>query len=285
MKSTKKILGTCILLLFTLIAFTQVRLPKLIRDSMILQRDKPIKIWGWAAKNEKIKVAFNQKNYKAITDTNGKWNILLPATKAGGPYTISIVASNSITLKEILFGDVWICAGQSNMVHQMELHSVLYENEIAKANYPEIRQFWVPTATNLQQPKEDLGYGYWKSANPKNILQFSAVGYFFAKKVYEKFQVPIGLINASVGGSPIETWISEEGFKDFSTIQNKIQKNKDTAYVNSFNRNVLPIAVVGDKDHGLIEKWYDSKYTPKGWHTINVPGYWEDQGIRWNCLV
>jgi sialate O-acetylesterase len=280
MKPAKIILCTCVLLLSSLIAFTQVRLPKLIRDSMILQRDEPIKIWGWAAKNEKIKVEFNHKTYKASTDINGTWNILLPPTKAGGPYTITIAASNSITLKEILFGDVWVCAGQSNMVHQMELHSVLYEDEIAKANYPDIRHYWVPTATNLQEPKDDLSYGYWKSANPKNVLQFSAVAYFFAKKVYEKFHIPIGLINASVGGSPIETWISEEGFKDFSIIQNKIQINKDTAYVNGLNRNVLPIAVVGNKDHGLIEKWYDLKYTPKGWHTINVPGYWEDQGIK-----
>lgn len=282
MKLNKIALGCCIALLSTSMAFAQVSLPRLIRDSMILQRDKPVKIWGWATKNEKVKITFNHKIYKTVAaNADGKWNVILPATKAGGPYNMTIASSNSITLKDILFGDVWICSGQSNMVHQMELHSVRYEEEIAKANNPEIRHFWIPTLTDLQKPREDLPTGYWKSVNPKDVLQFSAIAYFFARKIYEQYHVPIGLINASVGGSPIEAWISEEGLKDFTSIQSTVQKNKDTAYINSFGRRSFTAKPgIRHEDNGLLNKWYATNYIPKGWHTINVPGYWEDQGVK-----
>src|SRR6266498_700724 len=116
-----------ILLLLSFLAqssFSQVRLPRLIRDSMILQRDAKIKIWGWASPNEKIKISFNKKDFKTKADANGNWSLFLPAVKAGGPYTMNIDAINHILLKDILIGDVWICSGQSNMVHQMALHSV-----------------------------------------------------------------------------------------------------------------------------------------------------------------
>lgn len=277
-----KIVGLCFVFLAgTSITFAQVRLPRLIRDSMILQRDIPVKIWGWASKNEKVKILFNNKTYKTVADTNGKWNVILPPTKAGGPYQISFTASNSITVKDILFGDVWICSGQSNMVHQMQLHSVRYADEIAGADNPAIRHFWIPTLTDMQKPQEDLPVGNWKSVNPKDVLDFSAVAYFFAKKIFEKYQVPIGLINASVGGSPIEAWISEDALKDFDFIEKNIQKNKDTAYINSFNRRSFAnFSGSKQEDKGLTEKWYDTSYIPKGWHTITVPGYWEDQGVK-----
>jgi sialate O-acetylesterase len=161
----------------------------------------------------------------------------------------------------------------------MELHSVRYANEIANANYPEIRHFWIPTMTDLQRPHDDLPTGYWKSANPEDVKQFSAVAYFFAKKIYEKYHIPIGLINASVGGTPIEAWTSEEGLKEFPEIISTIDKNKDTSYINSLTRrNFTPAKQQYDK--GLVEKWYDTTYIPKEWRRINIPGYWEDQGIK-----
>ena len=101
-----------------------------------------------------------------------------------------------------------------------------YANDIAEANYPQIRHFWIPTLTDLQGPQDDLPTGYWKSANPEDVRPFSAVAYFFAKKIYEKYHVPIGLINASVGGTPIEAWTSEEGLKDFPTIAAPFKKIK-----------------------------------------------------------
>lgn len=251
---------------------------------MILQRDVTIKIWGWAAKGEKITVRFNGKSFKAIAAVDGKWFVWFPAMNVGGPYTMNITGRNKIILKDILIGDVWICSGQSNMVHQMALHNITYAEDIARANYPEIRQFAIPALTNLLLSQDDLPTGYWKWANPQDVTQFSAVAYFFAKSIYEKYHVPIGLINASVGGTPIEAWTSEEGLKNFPAIWNSIQKNKDTAWVNAINKkaianNSIPPA---QQDKGLTgeKKWYDTSYVPKEWRTINIPGYWEDQGIK-----
>jgi sialate O-acetylesterase len=269
-------------LLCCLCSEAQVKLPQLIKDSMVLQRDSKIKIWGWASPNEKINISFNRKKFSAKADASGNWSLLLPPMKAGGPYTMNIDASNHLTLNNILIGDVWLCSGQSNMVHQMSLHSVLYANEISNANYPEIRQFLVPSVTNLQAPQKDFSYAQWKSANPTDVLQFSAVAYFFAKKLYDKYHVPIGLINASWGGTPIEAWISEDGFKEFPSILSTLEKNKDTAYVNEANRNVKTKVATLSEDKGLegSVKWFDPAYEPKGWRTINVPGYWEDQGMK-----
>src|SRR5262245_46071231 len=269
----------------------QIRLPQLIRDSMVLQRDARINVWGWASGGEKVNVRFNGKTYKTKATADGKWLIVLPPMRAGGPYSMDISGSNKITLKEILIGDVWMCSGQSNMVHQMSLHSVRYADDVASANYPEIRHFWIPTLTDLRGPREDLPVGNaamgWRSANPKNVLDFSAVAYFFARKIYEKYHVPIGLINASVGGTPIEAWISEEGLKDFSALTATIQKMKDTAYVNSTNRAAAAAAGARPRqpasvDLGLSEStpWYDINYKPQAWHRYFIPGYWADQGIK-----
>jgi sialate O-acetylesterase len=274
-------LACCIL--FAISSYAQVRLPRLVRDSMVLQRDTKINVWGWATAGEKVNIKFNGKNYKTITSADGKWLLQLLPAKAGGPYTMDIIATNKISLKEILIGDVWICSGQSNMVHQMNIHDVTYANDIAQANYPQIRHFWIPTLTSLEGPKDDLPTGYWRPAVGEDVRPFSAVAYFFARKIYEKYHVPIGLLNASVGGTPIEAWTSEEGLKEFPALQATIQKNKDTAYVNELNRK----AAANNKprqmqDKGLNSpiKWYDINYVPKDWHTINIPGYWEDQGIK-----
>ena len=280
---TRFIIAIAALIIYPAQTWSQVKLPRLIRDSMILQRDTRINIWGWASKNEKVNIKFNGKKYKTTTGADGKWLVRLPAMRAGGPYTMEISGNNKIALREILVGDVWFCSGQSNMVHQMNIHDVTYANEIAEANFPQIRQFLIATATDLQGPLNDLSSGYWKPAVGENVRPFSAVAYFFAKKLYERYHIPIGIINASVGGTPIEAWTSEEGLKDFSSITNTIQKNKDTAYVNNANRTFASanrprpendLGVTGEK------KWYDGSYEPKGWRNINIPGYWEDQGIK-----
>lgn len=262
-------------------AFAQVKLPALIRDSMILQRDAKLNIWGWAPAGEKVSVKFNGKTYKATTGKDGKWLVVMNPQKAGGPYTMEIRGSNTIVLKDLLIGDVWFCSGQSNMVHQMRLHDIRYANDIATANDPDIRHFFIPTLTDLQGKRDDLPVGYWKPATPQDVREFSAVAYFFAKAIHDKYKIPIGLINASVGGTPVEAWTSEEGFKDFPTVLSTIQQNKDTAYVNGRNRSG-PRPGREPADLGLISSpaWYDNAYVPKGWHTINVPGYWEDQGVR-----
>lgn len=272
------------LLLLTSVAVrAQLRLPRLISNGMVLQRDATLKLWGWAKAGEKVTVTFKGRNYKAVTDATGKWQTTLPPMLAGGPFTMEIAGSSRITLNDILIGDVWFCSGQSNMVHQLNIHDVTYAKEIAEANYPQIRQFWIPTLTNMQAPQRDIPEGQWKAAVGEDVRPFSAVAYFFAKKLYQKYNIPIGIINASVGGTPIEAWMSEDGLNGFSTLKTTLEKNKDTTYINGLTRRQSTTSrPMPPVDLGMAgpAKWYDVTYVPKGWRTISVPGYWEDQGIN-----
>lgn len=262
----------------------QIRLPHIICDSMILQRDQPLEIWGWASPGERVILHFKGKQFSTTAGADEKWRITLPAVKAGGPYTMEFSGKNKVVLKDVLFGDVWLCAGQSNMVHQLKVHNITYAKDIAAANYPQIRQFWVPTATNLNGPSKDLPKSNWKPATREGINDFSAVAYFFARKIYEEQKIPIGIINSSVGGTTIEAWTGEDGLKGMDEISQVIARNKDTAAVNKINRmadaSQTPPAVNADK--GLLEevKWFDPAYQPKGWRKFDLPGYWEDQGVR-----
>ncbi len=276
-------LSVLLLILSTLSysTFAQISLPKLVSDNMVLQRDKPVKIWGWASANERITVEMKDLKFKTQADENGNWSVQLPAQKAGGPFAMRLKGKNEITIKNVLFGDVWICAGQSNMVLNMERVKEKYPKEIANATVSGIRNFFIPTTTNLNGPQSDLKGGEWKPVSPENVLGMGAVTYFFARNLYDKYQIPIGIINASVGGTPIEAWISEEGLKEFPDLQQTIQQNKDTTYVNSLTQRRSGNGPKPEvKDKGLLEKWYDPAYEPKGWQNINIPGYWEDQGVR-----
>lgn len=266
--------------------FSQVRLPQIIRDSMILQREAKINIWGWASPGERITVTFNGKRFTTSTSEEGKWSVVLPAMKAGGPYNMTISGKNKIVLGNILIGDVWLCSGQSNMVHQMNIHDVRYAKEIAEANFSEIRQLWIPTRTSLRGPNEDLPPVFWKSAVAEDVRPFSAVAYFFARKIHELYHIPIGIINASVGGTPIEAWTSEDGFREFPSVLKVIEQNKDTAYLNGLSRRALARGtgqtrrVFPDKGLTGLIQWYSPDFVPKKWRNINIPGYWEDQGVK-----
>lgn len=196
---------------------------------------------------------------------------------------MDIVGSSRTTVNDILVGDVWFCSGQSNMVHQLAIHDVTYADEIRTANYPQIRQYWVPTLTSLQGPQQDVPTAQWTAAVGEAVRPFSAVAYFFAKQIHLKYNVPVGIINASVGGTPIEAWLSEEGMTDLSTLKATVTKNKDTTYINSLSRRPSPATrTLPPVDLGTSgeTKWYDPAYVPKGWRPINVPGYWEDQGLN-----
>jgi sialate O-acetylesterase len=260
----------------------EVHLPKLLSDGMVMQRNTHLKIWGWASPFEKVVVKFNRKTARVTTDASGRWMVTLPAMQAGGPYIMTIDGSNHIILNDILIGDVWLCSGQSNMVHQMNLHAVRYANEIAHANYPQIRHFGVPNTADMRGPQSELSGSSWKKAtNPRDLGEFSAVAFFFAESLYQKYHVPIGLINSSWGGTPIEAWMSEESLKNFPDIEATVVRNKDTAYVNRANKRPPDgTSMQSAVNRGMNEKWFDPSYTAKGWRQIAVPGYWEDQGVH-----
>lgn len=272
-----------ICLLSNTLISAQVRLPAIVRDSMVVQRDTRLKIWGWASSGERVHVTLNKKRYNATAGADGTWAVWIAPLQAGGPYTIDIQGSTKITVRNILAGDVWLCAGQSNMVHSLALHQERYAQEIAQANYPQIRNFTVPVAATLQGPRKALSGGRWKSANPSDVKGFSVVAYFFARALYEKYRVPVGIINTSVGGTPIEAWTSEEGLRAFPETTVMLQQNKDSAYVNRMNRDASARHDAWERavrsDAGFLATTSDE---PKAtdWRMVFVPGYWEDQGIQ-----
>ncbi|MCF0041430.1 sialate O-acetylesterase [Dyadobacter fanqingshengii] len=271
-----------LLIFFSGYTVGQVRLPKLVADNMVLQRDQPITIWGWSAPKEKVTVTFKNKSRSVVTGADGKWEIQLPAQPAGTGFEMLIIGKNQIRIKNIAFGDVWLCNGQSNMVINMERVKERFPDDIASASYPDIRNFFIQTITDLNAPQADFPNGEWKMANSKDVLSFGAVSYFFARDLYDHYKVPIGIINSSVGGTPIEAWISEDGYRDFADIQKVINQNKDTAYVQARKQNNLNNAPKQPKstDLGQTEHWESLDYQPKGWRNFNIPGYWEDQGLK-----
>ncbi|HXL57193.1 MAG TPA: sialate O-acetylesterase, partial [Chitinophagaceae bacterium] len=265
----------------------QVKLPRLISDSMILQRDTKVNIWGWAAIDEKVTINFHNKAYSVIAGKDGRWMITLSPMKAGGPYDMEINASNHIILKNILMGDVWVCSGQSNMELPMERLKDKYPEIIAAANNPNIRQFNVSTRYFFKSSQEDLKSGSWETAEPASVLHFTGVGYFFAKALYEKYHVPVGLIKSAAGGTGPEAWLSEDALKEFPVYFNRLEKLKNDAYVDSIKKSDNAITNawynnIWQQDKGLHEekKWFDTSYDASSWQTMQVPGYWEEAGLK-----
>jgi sialate O-acetylesterase len=266
--------------------FGEVKLPCLISDGMVLQRDSEIKIWGWSASGEKISVQFIDSTYKTKANKNGEWSIVLKGIKAGGPYKMNIHGSNEISISDILIGDVWVCSGQSNMELSMKRVSPIYQTEINNCENSNIRQFYVPQKFDFNKPQRDLKSGSWKSANPENILNFSAAAYFFAKELYAKYHVPVGLINASLGGSPAEAWLSEEALKKFPDYYKEAEKFKDSTLINKIEnsdrvRTQAWYTLLHLKDEGYKnphKTWVDPTLNTSDWQTTKIPGYWSSAG-------
>lgn len=290
--ATMKRLANSLLLpaLFLLLAAAplgaEVSLPSIVGDRMVLQRDQSLSIWGWGDPGEAVSVTFLGDTYQTAANEDGDWQVTLPPLPAGGPHQMVVQGDNRIILEDILLGDVWLASGQSNMTHAFNRWQERYTQEIAASDNPEIRQFYVPTNPVLTGPLHDIPNLDWKQANPENLLDFTVVGYFFAKNLYETHRVPQGLILSAVGGTRIEAWTSEEGFKNFSETLETIERNKDSDYVERVNaeaqadREADGPRVEADKGLTGPVKWYDPAYEPLNWKRIAVPGYWEDQGAR-----
>ncbi len=270
-----------VLLLFVFsFSYAEIRLPKLVSDGMILQRGSKTKVWGWAAANEKITITFRSTTLQTKAGTDGTWMCLLPAQTAGGPYTITCTgSSNSVTIKDVLFGDVWLCSGQSNMELPMSRVKNKYATEVATANYPLIRQFEVPDTYNFEHANNDLPGGKWLPATEENILQFSAVAYFFAKDIYTKYKVPVGIINAALGGSPAKAWISEDGLKqNFPLYYEEAKKFADSNLIRQIETHDKSVSdlwysQLSKADEGIKNSWLKS-FNDDDWQTMELPGYW-----------
>jgi sialate O-acetylesterase len=264
----KKLMGCILLLLFTATcARAVVKFPALVGNGMVLQRDQPIKIWGWAKVNEAVSVTFKGKNYRTLTGANGQWLVTLAPQKAGGPFNMRI---NEIELRDLLIGDVWLCTGQSNMEALMSRANIKakYSREILQSNYPQIRQFTVKRNMAFQPLADVESDKGWVAANPTTVLEFSAVAYFFAKELFQRYQVPIGIINSSVGGTPIQSWVSSAN----THVPPMLQDTAAVAQILKTHqlKTELWHKVSKEEDLGLKQRWYATDETMQNdWQTVN----------------
>ncbi|HRJ71556.1 MAG TPA: sialate O-acetylesterase [Terrimicrobiaceae bacterium] len=200
-------------------AAADVTLAPLFRDGAVLQHGKPIAIWGTADAGEKVTASFLDQRRETAADAKGNWRVDLdPLRPSSVPETLSVKANNTVQVRDILVGDVWLCSGQSNMAWPVKA-SRNFAEESAAANYPQIRCFRVETKT-LPQPSETAS-GHWETCSPATVGAFTGVGYFFARDLHQALQIPIGVIDASYGGTPVEAWMSGDALRsnpEFSAV-------------------------------------------------------------------
>jgi sialate O-acetylesterase len=243
LKQTGNLLLVIFVLTLTCSARANVRLPHIISDNMVLQRDKELPVWGWADAGEKVTVDFAGNSITATTNEDSCWNVKLPPQKAGGPFSMTIKGNNSLQVKNVLVGDVWLCSGQSNMELQM-VNTNNAAKDIAESNYPMIRIISIPRKT-AGLARMDVN-AEWKLCQPETVYNFSAVAYFFGRKIHKELNVPIGLINSSWGGSRIEPWTPPAGFL-------LTEKTKDIdSFIEKVNADYRSQV---EKSLGNIEEW------------------------------
>ncbi len=263
--------------------YGNVRLPHLFGDHMVLQRDQNLHFWGWADPGEEVTIFFAGQAESVFADSHGQWSLQLDPVSAGGPHTLTVTGKNKIELKDILIGDVWIASGQSNM--QWQIRQTPYnETDTNWIKQSSVRLFTVQIASDYM-PRDDVQGGIWQELNQENIAGFSAVAYHFAKFISQQIQVPIGMVNSSLGATTIETWMSNETLatfdqfkpeilpviergQSFSELEKEFTRRKDEWQAKAY--------LTGP---GMDEKWYLPETDISEWQEITVPGFWEDQGL------
>jgi sialate O-acetylesterase len=199
-------------------ARAEVQLPALISDGMVLQQGVKVNIWGAAAPGEHVSVTLKDQKASGVANGGGEWKVQLGPLRAGGPFTLTVAGKNTITVHDVLVGELWICSGQSNMA--MTVNGVYNaQDEIARADYPTLRLFTVRQEL-AAKPQREVS-GYWVRTRPDTVGGFSAAAYFFGRDLQKALNVPIGLINTSWGGTPAEAWTSRETLEsdpDFKSI-------------------------------------------------------------------
>jgi sialate O-acetylesterase len=211
------------------IAAAEVRLPGVFGDHMVLQREMSLPVWGWADPAEEVKVTLGDQSKTATADSKGKWCVKLDALKAGGPHEMKVQGkNNTVQLRDVLVGEVWLCSGQSNMA--MAVNGVMNkEAEIASANHPKLRMLTVARKT-AKEPQDNSG-GQWRVCSPKTVAGFSATAYFFGRELHKQLDVPVGLIDSSWGGTPIQAWTgtkAHEAVPELKPMIDNLERQADS---------------------------------------------------------
>ena len=226
-----------------------------LQSNMVIQRDKPFQVWGKAPAAAKItvNVSWNSSDFTAVTNGSGKWSVTIPASAANSnPQTITAKATdvNTVTLNNILIGDVWICSGQSNMVYEVDSIPPFggvtdYHNEIAAANFPLIRALTIQTDLE-SNPVDSLTFpAVWTVCSPQTVGKMSAVAYYFARKLYTSLNVPIGIIVSAVNGTSCEAWINNAGFQANPYLTKYSGINNATMYYNGMINPLINLPIKG----------------------------------------
>jgi len=266
-------------------AFAEVHVPSIIGDNMVVQQGRKARVWGTAQPGESVTVTLAGKSERATTDAQGHWQVLLGPLKAGGPFMLTIAASNTLTFKNVLVGDVWICSGQSNMEFPL-VNANGGSEAVAQANYSEIHLFTVQKNT-AATPLDDVN-GHWVVTTPDQVGQFSAVGYFFGRELYQRLKIPIGLIHTSWGGTPAEAWTSHGALAsvpDLKPILDRYQKSLEAlpqrreeyerALVEWEAKNLYQDP--GNKGEAL--GYAQLQFDASDWKQINLPQFFETAGL------
>jgi sialate O-acetylesterase len=264
-------------------AVADVRLPAVIGDAMVLQRDSTIRIWGWADPGERVAIAFLGNSVKTKADRSGHWSVSLGPYPAGGPYEMSIVGRNSFKLSDILIGDVWLASGQSNMELQLRSPFGLTVNdanrEVAAASFPRIRLLRIQQKT-APRPDSDITSEGWQAVTPETVARFSAVAYFFGRELHQRYQVPIGLIQATWGGTVAEAWMSESALQRFPEFAKSVKAldgitdEGRAAYRDYAQRKMAWYEAHAIDDRGRVDGrnvWADPNFDSSAWLTIRLP--------------
>jgi len=272
----KNIIILLLLMLFTGFSTSaKVRLPHIFGNRMVLQRDTELFIWGWADPGEKVTVRLLGKHYDVVTDPVGRWFVTLPPQPYGGPYVLEI---NEIIIRDVLIGDVWLCSGQSNQETPITRLLDLFP-EINQSNNNMIRHFKTPSRTHIEGEQEDIhAGGVWYSANAVDVMNWTSIAYFFAQELYEKYGVPVGIVNSSVGGTAIDGWISQEYLKDFPQYTTDLKVlDSIRQVIAEIRKNMPPPPQPVDQGTG---KWSTENMDDSSWKTMAIPGLWADRGLK-----
>ncbi len=273
-------LNICLLLgvfvAFASLSHAAVRMPQIFQNNMVLQRDKPITIWGWSTAGEQVTVQLNADRKTTFADKAGKWLLVLDAIPAGGPYTLAITGTNNLQYNNVLIGDVWICGGQSNMQWKVK-QTDFKETDSSLVQSNTIRFFTVKTDMDYQ-PKMDIGGTGWQELSWQHIEEFSAVAYHFGKKLNKDLNIPIGLISDNLGATSVETWMSNESLATFPAFRKEMASTVTTG--KSFAQLQSDFEIFKKKWYsknyykgkGVEQKWYLPQTNFSDWKPIAISG-------------